>query len=128
MTNIDTVLESMTFDNFSNGTHKISPEKFFMKRDTVFLDIRFQYEYETVAFNLQHHMPVLNIPINEIPKRWQEIPKDKFVGILCSSSDRAAMVFLYLKGQGFEDVRIIEGGYAKILDEFKPGKLKKIIS
>ena len=38
------------------------------------------------------------------------------------------MVYMYLKTLGFDNVRIIEGGYAELVEEFKPGKLLKHLS
>lgn len=38
------------------------------------------------------------------------------------------MVYLYLRALGFENVRVIEGGYAELANEFKPGKLLKHLS
>ena len=70
-------------------------------------------------------MPVLHIPIDEIPVRIAEIPHDKTVGIFCSSGIRSTMIYLYWRTLGFENVRIIEGGYDELADEFKPGKLLK---
>lgn len=36
---------------------------------------------------------------------------------------RCAMAYFYLRSMGFDNVRIIEGGYAEWVNEFKPGKL-----
>jgi rhodanese-related sulfurtransferase len=121
------ILRSMTFDFFGRGKHKITPESHFKSEDTMFLDVRSSKECETLSFSLVHHMPTRNIPIEEIPDRMNEIPKDKLVGIFCSSGVRATMVYLYLRLFGYENVRIIEGGYNSILEEFKPGKLLKLL-
>jgi rhodanese-related sulfurtransferase len=94
-------------------------------KDSVFLDVRSKEELETIAFSLVHHMPVLHIPINEIPDRLSEIPREKIVGIFCSSGVRSTMTYFYLRTHGFENVRIIEGGYAELVNDFKPGKLLK---
>mgnify|MGYP006447571089 CR=1 FL=1 len=75
-----------------------------------------------------HHIPVLHIPINEIPDRLSEIPRDKTVGIFCSSGVRSTMTYFYLRTLGFEKVRIIESGYAELVENFKPGKLLKHIT
>ncbi len=123
--NAGNILKSMTFDFFGSGKHKINPENHFKSKDTLFLDVRSSIEVETLSFRLVHHMPVLNIPIEEIPERIDEIPKDKLVGIFCSSSVRATMVYLYLRMFGYEKIKIIEGGYNSISEELKPGKLLK---
>jgi len=121
------ILKSMTLDFFGRGKHKITPENHFRSEDTLFLDVRSSKESETLSFRLVHHMPVLNIPIEEIPDRLDEIPKDKLVGIFCSSGVRATLVYLYLRLFGYEKVRIIEGGYNSISEEFKPGKLFELL-
>lgn len=92
------------------------------------MDVRSDEEFLTIAFSLIHHMHVLHIPINEIPERTNEILHDKIVGVFCSSGVRSTMVYLYLRTLGFENVRIIEGGYAELVNEFKPGKLLKHVS
>ncbi len=96
-------------------------------KDSVFLDVRSKEELETISFTLVHHMPVLHIPIEEIPDRLMEIPHDKTVGIFCSSGVRSTMTYFYQRTLGFENVRIIEGCYTELVDDFKPGKLLKHI-
>lgn len=125
---INNVLKSMTFDFFGSGKHKISPSMHLTEKNSVFLDVRSDEELNTIAFSLVHHMPVLHIPIDEIPDRVNEIPRDKTVGIFCSSGVRSTMVYLYLRTLGLENVRVIEGGYAELANELKPGKLMKHIA
>jgi rhodanese-related sulfurtransferase len=125
---IEEIMKSMTFDFFGNGKHKITPSMHLSSKDSVFLDVRSKEELETIAFSLVHHMPVLHIPVNEIPDRLSEIPHDKAVGIFCSSGVRSTMAYFYLRTLGFDNVRIIEGGYAELVDDFKPGKLLKHIN
>ncbi|MCD6181661.1 MAG: rhodanese-like domain-containing protein [Candidatus Cloacimonetes bacterium] len=128
MERLDNVLKSMTLEFFGSGKHKISPSAHLSAANSLFLDVRSKEEHETIAFSLVHHMPVLHIPISEIPERLAEIPQDKTVGIFCSSGVRSTMVYFYLRGLGYENVRIIEGGYAELAGEFKPGKLLKHMS
>jgi len=121
------ILRSMTLDFFGRGKHKVTPENHFKSEDALFLDVRSSKECDTLSFKLVHHMPVLNIPIEEIPDRLEEIPKNKLVGIFCSSGVRATVVYVYLRLFGYEKVRIIEGGYSAISEEFKSGKLFKLL-
>lgn len=121
-------MKSMTFDFFGNGRHKIAPATHLASENPLFLDVRSKEEHETITFSLVHHMPVLQIPINEIPDRTSEIPRDKNVGIFCSSGVRSTMTYFYLRTLGFENVKIIEGGYAELADCLKPGKLLKHIA
>lgn len=122
------ILKSMDFTFFGSGKHKISPSMHLTAKNSLFLDVRSDEEIETIAFRLVHHMPVLHIPIDRIPERISEIPHDKIVGVFCSSGVRSTMVYLYLRSMGFDNVRIIEGGYAELVEDLKPGKLLKHIS
>lgn len=128
MKKINAILKSMDFDFFGSGKHKISPSMHLTEANAVFLDVRSDKELETIAFSLVHHMPVLHIPIDEVPERISEIPRDKVIGVFCSSGVRSTMVYLYLRALGFDKVRIIEGGYANLVEELMPGKLLKHFS
>lgn len=119
------VLKSMDFDFFGSGKHKVSSSMHLTEKNALFLDVRSKKELETIPFSLVHHMLVLDIPIDEVPDRVSEIPKDKIVGVFCSSGVRSTMVYLYLRVLGYDNVRIIEGGYAELVEELKPGKLLK---
>jgi len=127
MKKYDQILKSMDFEFFGSGKHTIKSSVHLSSENGIFLDVRSKEEHETLSFNLIHHMPVIHIPITEIPNRFDEIPKDKIVGIFCSSGVRSSIVYAYLRRKGFENVRILGGGYNEITEEFKPGKLLKKI-
>jgi rhodanese-related sulfurtransferase len=118
-------LSGLNFEYWSTGQHKIEPPVFFekwAKGEAVLLDVRAPEEREFLRFPF-----ALEIPINELPARLNEIPRDKIVATLCTAGDRSNVAFAYLKVQGFENVRIISGGYASILPEFWPGKIRKTL-
>jgi rhodanese-related sulfurtransferase len=69
----------------------------------------------------------LNIPINELPRRLNEIPRDKLVATFCSGGDRSNVAFAYLRVQGFDNVRILKATYPELTAELLPGKLRKTI-
>lgn len=71
----------------------------------VLLDIR---EHEERQFNRIE--PSLHIPMNEIPQRLKEIPRDREVVVYCHHGSRSAMVAAYLTQAGFEKVANLEGG------------------
>ena len=126
MEKIENVMRTMTFEFFGSGKHKIKPSDHFSEENALFLDVRSGEERDTLHFKLIHHMPVLHIPITELPDRLNEIPKDKQVGIFCSSGVRASIAYVYLRAHGYENVCILDGGYS-IVEELKPGKLLKTI-
>lgn len=71
----------------------------------VLLDVRELDERETARIE-----PSLHIPMNEVPARVTEIPRDREVVVYCHSGARSMMVAGYLEGQGFAHVANLTGG------------------
>ncbi len=118
-------LSGCDFEYWSTGQHKIDAPIFFQKwakGEAVLLDVRAPEEREFLSFPF-----ALEIPINELPARLDEIPHDKIVATLCTAGDRSNVAFAYLQAQGFDNVRIISGGYANIIPEIWPGKVRKTL-
>lgn len=126
MNESEKIISKMDFQYFGTGQHKIDADTFLKKEGgVIFLDLRSKEEIETIKIVLKYHFPVVEIPLHELPQRISEIPTDKFIGVFCSSGVRSAIAFAYLKSKGFENVRIIEGGYEQLVDALKPGKVYK---
>ncbi|MFA6871507.1 MAG: rhodanese-like domain-containing protein [Bacteroidaceae bacterium] len=125
MNELEEEISKMDFQYFGTGEHKMDAENFLSASNTVFLDVRAKEEQETVKLTLAHHCQVLEIPTNEVPKRINEIPKDKTIGVFCSAGVRATIIFVYLKSKGYENVKIILGGYPPLMAAVMPGKLYK---
>ncbi|HPE87277.1 MAG: rhodanese-like domain-containing protein [Bacteroidales bacterium] len=125
MNELEKVIEKMDFQFFATGQHKVDPETLLQNKEAVLLDVRSKEEIETVQFHLKHHVQLLEIPAHEVPSRVSEIPKQKFIGIFCSSGIRCTMIFLYLQSKGFSQVRILEGGYYALISALMPGKIYK---
>jgi rhodanese-related sulfurtransferase len=113
----------MTLEFFGGGKHKISLEALFGTQNTVLLDVRSVPERESLNLPLEHHVTVLHIPIDEIPDRIDEIPRDRLVGVFCSAGIRASIVYAYLCIRGYTDVRIVHGGYEAVVDAITPARL-----
>ncbi len=65
----------------------------------VVVDVRTEEEYE------EEHFPgALNIPVDRILVRKNEIPKDKPVILYCASGARSAYAAHLLKAEGYKDV------------------------
>ena len=133
-TNGGTILEqslrNMTLEFFGSGKHKISPDNLLEKKNVLLLDVRTKEEYESISIKFGGFSNIIckNIPLNELPDRIDEIPKERFIAIFCPANFRSSMTYLYLLSKGFTNVRIIEGGYAALTDAIMPGKLLKSIS
>lgn len=125
MNESDYVLQTMTFEFFGSGKHKINMEKLITMDNAIFLDVRSVPEVESLPFKLRHHIEVLHISTDEIPDRMNEIPRDKTVGVFCSAGTRSAIVYAYLRSKGYENVRLVLGGYEEITKLLLPGRLVK---
>jgi len=128
MKNLENEIRKMDFQYFGTGSHIVSASAFLAKENIVFLDVRTSEEIKNVKLPLTTFCPVLEIPVNELPDRIAEVPKDKLVGIFCPGAIRASMMFMYLKGLGYDRIKIITGGYPALMEELKPGKIYKKIN
>jgi len=71
----------------------------------VLLDVREPYERRLASIQ-----PSLHIPMNDVPRRLSEIPKDREVVVYCHSGVRSMMVAGYLEGAGYSSVANLSGG------------------
>ncbi len=71
----------------------------------VLLDVRELEEREAARIE-----PSIFIPMNDIPGRLNEIPRDREVVVYCHTGARSAMVAAYLEGQGFTSMSNLRGG------------------
>ena len=125
----DKVLKQMDFEFFAKGRHRITPDELFEKKDFILLDVRSKEEFDSINFPLKSTGGrVIHIPLNDIPHRYKELPKVNPIGIFCSQGIRAAIAYIYLKVRGFDNVRILMGGYPALLEQLMPGKLMKRIT
>ncbi|MCL4835279.1 MAG: rhodanese-like domain-containing protein [Caldilineaceae bacterium] len=75
------------------------------RADVLVFDVREQWEYD------EKHIPgVQLIPMNTVPARLSEIPKDNEVIVTCLSGNRSGQVVEFLRQQGFTNVHNMTGG------------------
>jgi rhodanese-related sulfurtransferase len=123
MKNIGEIIKDFDLDYFGNAKHKITFEKMMelKKDDKVFiLDLRTKEETEFVKFGF-----ACNIPVNEVPDRMDEIPRDRSLVLFCSSATRAAMLSLYLQQEGYNDIKILTESIGDMANHFNPGYVLK---
>jgi rhodanese-related sulfurtransferase len=73
--------------------------------DAYLLDVREPDEWEAGHAPGAHHVPMM-----EIPARMAEIPEDRDVVVVCRSGGRSGQVVSYLTGNGWDNVRNLDGG------------------
>ena len=76
-----------------------------VKADAYLLDVREPYEWEAGHAPDAHHLPMMDIPV-----RMAEVPADGDVVVVCRSGNRSAQVVSYLIGNGWDNVRNLDGG------------------
>jgi rhodanese-related sulfurtransferase len=69
------------------------------------LDVREPDEWQAGHAPDAHHMPMM-----EVPARVAEIPNDTEVVVVCRSGGRSGQVVSYLMGNGWDNVRNLDGG------------------
>lgn len=80
-----------------------------------FLDVREPYEFELCSLPGSQL-----IPLNDIPGRMQEVPKDRPCVVICHHGMRSAHAIVYLEDHGFDQLINLEGGiqtWAEEVDE-----------
>lgn len=69
------------------------------------IDVREPYEFT------RGHIPGAKlIPLNELPNRLHEVPKNEEVVLACASGGRSAAACEFLSRQGFSQVKNLMGG------------------
>ena len=68
------------------------------------IDIRFHEEYAAWQVG-----PSINIPLNELPKRLDEIDNSKIVVTACPHKDRAIIAMVYLRSKGIKAKYLTDG-------------------
>ena len=69
------------------------------------LDVREPDEWAAGHAPGAHHVPMM-----EIPARMAEVPTDVEVVVVCRSGGRSGQVVSYLMGNGWDNVRNLDGG------------------
>ncbi|HVZ23737.1 MAG TPA: molybdopterin-synthase adenylyltransferase MoeB [Vicinamibacterales bacterium] len=64
------------------------------------------------------------IPLGELPRRYQELPRDREIVAQCKSGIRSAKAMDYLKTVGFENVKNLKGGILAWIDAVDPSQPK----
>ncbi len=76
------------------------------------LDVREGYEWNQVHLPLDKGFTVVHIPMNSIPERLDELPRDRPIAVLCAHGSRSYGVTHYLAEQGFQ-ARSVSGGITR---------------
>jgi adenylyltransferase/sulfurtransferase len=64
------------------------------------------------------------IPLGELPRRYQELPRDREIVAQCKMGGRSAKAMDFLKSVGFTNVKNLRGGILEWIDKVDPSQPK----
>ncbi len=85
------------------------------KGEAIILDVRSNEEVSLVKIG-----PSVHIPLNELPDRYNELPKDKTIAIFCPGKIRAGIAYAFLRLKGFDNVKVLSAGLDDIASLERP--------
>ena len=84
----------------------------------ILVDVRFKEEVAAWRTGF-----ALNIPLNELPKRLKELPRDKTIVAACPHKDRSAIAMAYLRSKGY-DARYLTDGLIGLAEYLRGERAK----
>lgn len=118
---MDTILAEMEFETLASGEFTTSAEgvrNVIGNKNVLLLDVRTEAEAAHCSYPFAR-----NIPLENLPDRVSELPTDKIIITLASSSFQAAVGFFFLRQAGFETVKTMVGGSEQLATILKPAPL-----
>jgi len=113
------LLKEFTPTFLAENRYKISVDKLLEESNTLLLDVRSADEVECMSIEegLVHYPEItyLHIPMNDLPDHLEQLPQNKKILVFCRTTSRSAMVYAFLRLEGFTQVRLLEGGYVALL-------------
>ncbi|BBD06775.1 FAD-dependent oxidoreductase [Desulfovibrio ferrophilus] len=97
-------------DGFSDPIDPVTFLEMLEDENNVFLDVR----AEKVSRKMQaiYGDRWICLPQDDLPARWEELPRDKRLHVFCNTGLRSYESQLFLREKGFTDLKNIAGGYA----------------
>ena len=87
--------------------------------DLFILDVREPNEYQ-----INRIAGSTLIPLGELPRRYQELPRDREIIAQCKMGGRSAKAMDFLKTVGFSNVKNLKGGILEWIDKVDPSQPK----
>jgi rhodanese-related sulfurtransferase len=87
------------------GVQGVSPSA--PPEDKLVIDVRLAKETQAKPCSIEN---IINIPYEELRERWQEIPKEKPLMLVCAKGSRSAESLRILKEKGFTTAVYLGGG------------------
>lgn len=115
------VTHLIDYEEYCNPMHEIDITPAELSRkiaggdDVVLVDVREPYEW-----NAGHIEQATHIPMQQVPQRLAELPKEKELVMICRSGSRSARVQQFLQQHGYTKVKNLTGGMQRWAREVDP--------
>jgi rhodanese-related sulfurtransferase len=112
------------FDYETRAEMKVDSKKLITllaDKKAVLVDIRFKEE--VVAWRMGFG---LQIPLNELPKRLAELPKDMIIVTACPHKDRSSIAMTYLRTKGY-NARYLSDGLIGLAENLRGDNAKDFL-
>jgi adenylyltransferase/sulfurtransferase len=110
------VTHLIDYEGFCNPMDITANELAQRVNDVVLIDVREPHEWDA-----GHVEGALHIPMQQIPARIDEVPRDRDVVVYCRSGGRSARVQQFLQQQGYTRVQNLSGGMMAWKRDVDPG-------
>ncbi len=90
-----------------------------IEEGALIVDVRETFEVNELAFDVPN---IVNIPLSDFENRFQEIPKDKEIVMVCKSGARSLRTTYFLMNNGYENVFNMRDGIEKWVKKGFPTK------
>lgn len=120
MENLRTYFREMDFEAFGTGGFATPAQALpnLIKNNVFMIDLRSAEEVAHLSLPFS-----VNIPLNKLPERLEEIPKTGLIVLFADGPWRASVGLAYLTAKGFDEISIIPPGLPEMLKTLKPGPL-----
>jgi rhodanese-related sulfurtransferase len=120
--NLETYISSFDYkERINMKTNSKQVVEWIKQGKAQLVDIRFKEEYEAWRMGF-----AVNIPINELPGRLNELKKDKIIVTACPHLDRAIIAMTYLKTKGF-NVKYLADGLVGMAEHLRGDRAREFI-
>ncbi|MDR7210237.1 rhodanese-like domain-containing protein [Flavobacterium piscis] len=90
-----------------------------IKEGALLVDVRENDEVAELAYDVPN---IMHIPLTQFEERFQEIPKDKKVVVVCKSGGRSLRAAGFLVNHGYENVLNMQHGMIRWAEKGFPTK------
>ena len=90
-----------------------------VKAGALLVDVRERDEVAQLAFDVPN---IVNIPLSEFEERYNELPKDKELVMVCRGGGRSLKATYYLMNMGYENVVNMQHGIVRWVQRGFPTK------